>query len=165
MEKCDVNVTGVSAGEGSALEVSVSAVDAAVMITATELQAPGAKFGSPEYVQVMLSVPTGSVDVARVATPAALRGDVPREPPLLKNSTVPVGVPVCGGTAVAVTVRVTVVPKAAGLGVAVRVSSGGAMPRPFSGTICVEPGILRLLSVGMSLPLSGPPAIGVKLMS
>ena len=68
-----------------------------------------------------MSVPAGSVDVARVATPAALKGNVPSDAPLLKSCTVPVGMPVCGGTAVAVTVRVTVVPKAAGFGVAVRV--------------------------------------------
>src|SRR5665213_117659 len=111
----------------------------------------------------MVSVPAGRVDVATTATPAALKGTVPRDAPLLKNSTVPVGVPVAGGAAVAVAVRVTVVPKAAGLGTAVRVKTAGAMPMPFSGTTCVDPGTSRSLSVVMSLPLSGPPVMGVKL--
>src|SRR5665213_2457190 len=111
----------------------------------------------------MVSVPAGRVDVARTATPAALKGTVPSDAPLLKNSTVPVGVPVDGGAAVAVTVRVTVVPNAAVLGFAVRVRIAGAMPMPFSGTTCVEPGMERSLSVVMSLPLSGPPVMGVKL--
>src|SRR6185312_15131514 len=65
-----------------------------------------------------------------------------------------------------VPVIVTTVPPASGplLGETLMTVGGGVMPFPFNGTIWVAPGTLRLSSVGMSFPLSGPEATGEKLM-
>jgi hypothetical protein len=64
-----------------------------------------AKFASPEYTAVMLSVPSGREDVFSVATPLLFRFPLPKDVVPLENVTVPLGVPLDAFT-VAVSVSV-----------------------------------------------------------
>ena len=83
-------VTDESAGEGFALEVTVRPEEIRLTVTEALLQLLGAKLASPEYVQVMVSVPLGSVDVVSLAMPLA-SVTVEIVTPLLEKVTVPVG--------------------------------------------------------------------------
>jgi hypothetical protein len=106
--KCAVNVTGVSAGEGFALELIVNAVGSAVITTGTAAEVL-AVYGtlaplSGTYTAVSWSVPTASVVDANVATPFD-NADVPITVPPLKKFTDPVGATLLAGV-IALTVAV-----------------------------------------------------------
>jgi hypothetical protein len=110
-----VKVTDVpKAGE---LGVKVRAVDVAISVTVTGTadDVLDVKLLSPEYCAVIELVATGNVVVENVATPLA-SVPVPSNVVPLKNSTVPVGVPVSGLTGATVAVKVTFVPKTGALG-------------------------------------------------
>ena len=70
---------------------------------------------SPAYATDTVWRPTVSVVVDQAATPLALIATVARTTPSTMNRTVPLGTPDPGATAVTVAVKVTVVPRAAGL--------------------------------------------------
>ena len=92
-----VNVTLESAGDGFALGVTLRVEVMGLTATAVLLQVLGAKLVSPEYVQVMLSVPAGSAEVGYVAA-LLMIVTVESAVPLLEKVTVPVGVSVIPST-------------------------------------------------------------------
>ena len=90
-------VTAVIAGDGFALGVTVRLEEIRLTVTGTVLHVLAVKLVSPEYVQVMLSAPTGSAEVVNVAAlPVSVT--VESAVPLLEKVTVPVGVKVSPST-------------------------------------------------------------------
>jgi hypothetical protein len=93
-------------------ETTCVVVPALFVVRETAAEALPVKLLEPAYVAVMEFVPTGAAEVASVATPED-RTAVPTLWPLIRNVTLPVGVP---PVEVTVAVSVTVSPKLDGLG-------------------------------------------------
>ncbi len=90
--------------------MTVVVVEAMVTVTVTAVEVLDVKVESPEYTAVIESLPTGSAVVSRVATPSVQCPSARARSLPLKNSTVPVGVPVAGLIGATVAVKVTVWP-------------------------------------------------------
>src|SRR5579862_5586322 len=102
-----VKVTDCPNEDGLGVEVTVVVVAKALCTVCTMLPLLAAKTKSEAYVAVMVSLPTGSADVLKETVPLLLSGAwVSTVLPCWKV-TWPVGVPVAGGTAASVAVKVT----------------------------------------------------------
>jgi hypothetical protein len=109
-----VNVTDCPNTDGLADEVRVVVVFALLTVWVRTALVLPEKLESPLYLAVIEWDPTASVDVANVATPPD-SVPVPRVVVPSRKVTVPVGVPVAGGTGATVAVNVTDCPKTDGL--------------------------------------------------
>ena len=116
------------------------------------------KFASPLYAAVItyLLFDAARVEIVNVATPLASVAGAPVAVPFTENCTVPLGVPVAGGTGATVEVNVTASPNSEGLSdvVTATVVAGSAVSVSF----CVAgvSGLVPSLSVTVSV---GAPAV------
>lgn len=103
-----VKVTDWPKTDGLGEELTVVVVGVApAWTTCTVVPLLAAKTGSEAYVAVIVSDPTGSVEVLNETWPLELRGACAKTVLPCWKVTCPVGVPVAGGTAAAVAVKVT----------------------------------------------------------
>ena len=107
-----VKVTDCATTDGFARDMSVVLVVILFTFWINDAELLPRKFGSPEYMAVIVLEPTGRVEVPRVAMPP-LRGTVPKTVEFCLNTTEPVGLPPnCPNT---FAVKVTVWPMSDGV--------------------------------------------------
>src|SRR5579872_153561 len=127
-----VKLTDCPKVDGLGVEVTVVVV-AKFCTVCTVLPLLAAKLKSEAYVAVMVSLPVASADVLKAAAPLEFKGTWASTVLPCWNVTWPVGVPVPGGTAVSVAVKVTDCPPFEGLGV-----EASAVDDPLAWTVCTS---------------------------
>lgn len=116
-----VKVTDWLNTEGLADELTVVVVAKEFCTVCTTLPLLAANTGSEAYVAVIVSLPTARAEVLKETWPLELSGACAKMVLPWAKVTWPVGVPVAGGTAATVAVKVTDWPLVDGLGVEVSV--------------------------------------------